>query len=63
MVEPNLVKQASGGSGWDEDDDDDWGEQEDSEMVGEPEACQFADEYVPAVNEKGYKVVRSAQVS
>ena len=61
MVEPRLEKQASGASGWD--DDDDWGEEEDSEMHGEPEAIQFDDEPVAVTNDKGYKVVRSAQVS
>ncbi len=64
MVEPRLEKQASGASGWDEDEDDDgWGDEEDSEMHGEPDAIQFDDEPIAVVNEKGYRVVRSAQVS
>ena len=55
MVEadPELQKQASDASGWD-DDGDGWDDEdpEDSEMQGEPLACQFADEAMPAPNDK-----------
>lgn len=65
MVEPVLGKQMSGvsGSGWDDDEDEGW-DNEDSEMHGERDQCQFNEDVeLPEVNEKGYKVVRSQQVS
>jgi hypothetical protein len=64
MVEPVLEKQASNASGWD-DDGDGWDEDdaEDSEMQGEHLACQFANGVMPAPNDKGFKIVPSAQIS
>ena len=53
----------SGTSGWDNNSDEGWGN-EDSEMQGEPDQCQFNEDVeLPQLNEKGYKVVRSQQVS